>query len=121
MVSLLIPHAQLSHLVLEEDLQLVGTFVVLSFRGVVDTAVRENARHVSDEKTFSHVVSNGGGRSRSLIVYHQPVNLLVLQSFAHSSQIHRIFNVLVIVRNVSCRDGLQERPACLVLANSVKH
>lgn len=56
-VSLLVEHAQLSHLVLKEQLELVGALVVFGFRRVVHATVGKDPSHVSYEEALCDVVS----------------------------------------------------------------
>lgn len=57
-LSFVVQHAQLAHLTLEVALQLVGTLVVFGFGRIVDPTIGENARHVGDEKSLRHVISD---------------------------------------------------------------
>lgn len=127
-----VQHSEFSHFVVEEHLQLVGALVVLRVGRVVDAAVRKDSRHVGDEETSGDVVPGKRKEisfrtlrgfikvSRRKFLSKQQI-LLVLQSLRHRSQVHRVFDVLVVVGNLGRRHRMQERPARLMLTDGAEN
>jgi hypothetical protein len=56
-VSLLVKHAQLSHLVLKEQLKFIRTLVVFRFRRVIHATIGKDPGHVSDEEALCDIIS----------------------------------------------------------------
>lgn len=103
------------HLVIKVILKLFGTLKILSVGRVVQAAVGEDSIHIGFEEVSGDVVSKM--KLQSSTNSHKPTSTTLpgLDSLAHRLEIHRVLNVIVIVRYFSHRDRLQEWPTALVV------
>lgn len=86
-----IPQSDLFHFSLEIFLKCVRAPVVVGVGRVVESAVVEYPGHVRYEQPLGHVVAR-------------------FETFPHRAQVHRILDVIVVVRHLRLVDRLQERP-----------